>query len=203
MASPRLFCSSPLAPRIGFQVVHHVTFVNYWMPTFLALLPAPFVWGPVGGGESAPRSFLSSFSWRGRIHELLRTARGESPTGILLFDWPHAVRSWRSRPPKKPPPNYEALAVGMWECFLRSDWWTRRSASSRPSPRIVGLAFASSVSGTSWHLLRPTVGLRPSRRLHAQFPQSRVLAGGERLERKPLERLARRLGHPPECPPSG
>jgi glycosyltransferase involved in cell wall biosynthesis len=66
---------------IAFDLVHHVTFVNYWNPSLLALLPAPFIWGPVGGGESAPRSFWRTFSWRGKLFELLRAAarwRGES-----------------------------------------------------------------------------------------------------------------------------
>jgi len=58
--------------EVGFDIVHHVTFVNYWMPSFLVLLNIPFIWGPVGGGESAPRNFYKSFSFRGRINEHLR-----------------------------------------------------------------------------------------------------------------------------------
>jgi glycosyltransferase involved in cell wall biosynthesis len=58
--------------EIGFDVTHHVTFGKYWTPSLLALLPAPFVWGPVGGGESAPRAFWADFSVRGRVYEGLR-----------------------------------------------------------------------------------------------------------------------------------
>lgn len=43
--------------RIGFDLAHHITFGRYWSPSFVAGLPVPFVWGPVGGGESAPRFF--------------------------------------------------------------------------------------------------------------------------------------------------
>ena len=57
---------------IIFNLIHHVTFVNYWMPSFLALLPVPFVWGPVGGGESSPRAFHKTFSFKGKIYECLR-----------------------------------------------------------------------------------------------------------------------------------
>jgi len=60
--------------EIHFDLVHHLTFANYWLPSFLPLLPAPFLWGPVGGGESAPHSFRKSFSWRGKWYELLRDA---------------------------------------------------------------------------------------------------------------------------------
>ena len=58
--------------RVGFDLTHHVTFGQYWTPSFVALLPIPFVWGPVGGGESAPASFRSGFSLRGRVFEVLR-----------------------------------------------------------------------------------------------------------------------------------
>ncbi|MEQ1948149.1 MAG: glycosyltransferase [Bryobacteraceae bacterium] len=58
--------------EVAFDVVHHVTFVKYWMPSFLASLGPCFVWGPVGGGESTPKPFLASFSIRGRIYERLR-----------------------------------------------------------------------------------------------------------------------------------
>jgi glycosyltransferase involved in cell wall biosynthesis len=55
-----------------FDLVHHVTIGNYWTPSFLALLPTPFIWGPVGGGESAPRPFYATFGVRGRIFEHTR-----------------------------------------------------------------------------------------------------------------------------------
>ena len=57
---------------VGFDVVHHVTFGKYWTPSFLALLPIPFVWGPVGGAESAPRAFWVNLGPRGKSHETIR-----------------------------------------------------------------------------------------------------------------------------------
>lgn len=66
------FVIRKLHRKVGFELAHHVTFVNYWIPSFLAFLPIPFIWGPVGGGESAPRSFWDSFSLRGKAYELLR-----------------------------------------------------------------------------------------------------------------------------------
>lgn len=66
------FVVRKLYRRIGINLVHHVTFGNYWMPSFLPLLPIAFIWGPVGGAESAPRSFWNSFSLRGKFYELMR-----------------------------------------------------------------------------------------------------------------------------------
>lgn len=58
---------------INFDLIHHVTFVRYWMPSFLSLLPVPFIWGPVGGGESAPPGLIRSLPLRYRLKESLRS----------------------------------------------------------------------------------------------------------------------------------
>lgn len=66
------FVARKLHREIDFDVIHHVTLGQYWVPSFLALLPVPFVWGPVGGGESAPRPFWWGFSRSGKFYELVR-----------------------------------------------------------------------------------------------------------------------------------
>ncbi|MEW5859280.1 MAG: glycosyltransferase family 4 protein, partial [Cyanobacteriota bacterium] len=66
------FLATRLHREIGFDLVRHVTYVKHWSPSFLALLPVPFIWGPVGGAESAPKAFWKDFSRRGKIYELLR-----------------------------------------------------------------------------------------------------------------------------------
>lgn len=59
--------------QVGFDLVRHVTFVVYWKPSLLVMLPVPFIWGPVGGGESTPHGFRSDFSFRGKIYEKTRS----------------------------------------------------------------------------------------------------------------------------------
>jgi glycosyltransferase involved in cell wall biosynthesis len=66
------FIARKLDRSIGFDIVHHVTYVKHWSPSFLALLPHPFIWGPVGGAEAAPKPFWKDFSRRGKIYESLR-----------------------------------------------------------------------------------------------------------------------------------
>lgn len=61
-----------LHKQVEFDLVHHVTFCRYWMPSFLSLLPVPFLWGPVGGGESMPRAYWRSLGARGVMFEVLR-----------------------------------------------------------------------------------------------------------------------------------
>lgn len=58
--------------QIGFDLAQHVTIAKYWMPSLLARLPVPYVWGPVGGGESAPPAFWDTFSAWGKGYEILR-----------------------------------------------------------------------------------------------------------------------------------
>ena len=43
------FAARKLQRQVRFDLIHHVTLVKYWMPSFLSLLPVPFVWGPVRG----------------------------------------------------------------------------------------------------------------------------------------------------------
>ncbi len=73
--------------EIGFDMVQHVTFVKYWTPSFLSLLDVPFIWGPVGGGESAPKRFWPGCGARGTLYESLRAAArwlGEHDPFVLL-----------------------------------------------------------------------------------------------------------------------
>ncbi|HIK06641.1 MAG TPA: glycosyltransferase family 4 protein [Trichormus sp. M33_DOE_039] len=67
------FVARRLHKKIGFDLSHHVTFVKYSNPCLLSLLPIPLVWGPVGGGESAPLSFWYDFSLNGKMYEIARS----------------------------------------------------------------------------------------------------------------------------------
>lgn len=66
------FVAKKLHQEIGFDLAHHVTFVKYSAPSLLSLLPIPFIWGPVGGGESAPAPFWKDFGLKARCYELAR-----------------------------------------------------------------------------------------------------------------------------------
>jgi glycosyltransferase involved in cell wall biosynthesis len=66
------FVAQKLHRQIDFDLAHHVTFVRYSVPSLLSLLPIPFIWGPVGGGESAPPQFWVDFSIKNKLYEYLR-----------------------------------------------------------------------------------------------------------------------------------
>ena len=56
-----------------FHLIHLLTQITYREPGFLYRYDCPFVWGPTGGIENIPTSFLSVFSIRSRFLEFLRT----------------------------------------------------------------------------------------------------------------------------------
>jgi glycosyltransferase involved in cell wall biosynthesis len=58
--------------EIGFDLLHHVTFGKYWVPSYLGLLPVRTILGPIGGGESTPRALEGQFSPRGCSYERKR-----------------------------------------------------------------------------------------------------------------------------------
>ncbi len=61
-----------LHDRHRFDLVHHITFGVFRQPSFLGLLEAPFVFGPVGGGETAPRALRKGYPFRGWVLDAIR-----------------------------------------------------------------------------------------------------------------------------------
>lgn len=55
-----------------FDVIHHITFGVFREPSFLAFCGAPFIFGPVGGGEEAPPALLASLHSALKAKERLR-----------------------------------------------------------------------------------------------------------------------------------
>lgn len=59
--------------EFDFDAAHHLTFGNYWIPSFIgAFLPVEFIWGPLGGGQRVPRIFFHEYTLRGKLSEICR-----------------------------------------------------------------------------------------------------------------------------------
>jgi glycosyltransferase involved in cell wall biosynthesis len=74
------FCKAiRLHRKLHFDMGHHITFVNAWMWTFLALMPIPFIWGPIGTNAKLPPQLLPNAKERAkywiryRLQGLMRT----------------------------------------------------------------------------------------------------------------------------------
>lgn len=66
----------------NFDRVHHVTFASYRQPSFMGGLGIPFVFGPVGGGETAPAQLRRGLSARSRLAETIRNCGNR----MIAFD---------------------------------------------------------------------------------------------------------------------
>src|SRR5579862_184613 len=179
---------------IGFDQVHHVTFVNYWMPSFLVLLPVPFIWGPVGGGEAPPAGFWRFFSARGKAYEILRAIAqriGERDPFLRLTARRASVALATTNDTAK-----RLTALGCRNVIIYSEAGLPQQDLDllgtlpihRSSPfRIVSL-------GDLLHLKGFELGLRAFARIHSRIPQSEYWIMGDGPERKRLETIACELG---------
>lgn len=64
--------ASKLKKEHHFDYSIHLTFGNVWLPTFLPFINIPFIYGPLGGGEGIPDSFINSLPLKQRIIQRLR-----------------------------------------------------------------------------------------------------------------------------------
>ncbi len=87
--------------RIKFDLANHLTFGKYWAPSLISLLPIPFIWGPIVGGESLPFAFWKHLGAYGTSHALLRMATR------WLEEWDPLVRLTARRTNLALTPSYE------------------------------------------------------------------------------------------------
>jgi len=177
-----------------FHLAHHLTFVNYWMPSFMSLLPIPFIWGPVGGGESAPRCFWGAFSRRGAVYELLRhCARriGELDPFVKLSARRAAcvlTTTWETKARvERLGVRHSSLMsqVGLTEKELQQ--LGCMPARNQPVFRVFSV-------GTLLHLKGFDLALMAFARLHATHPRSEFWLLGEGPERARLQSMTNKLG---------
>lgn len=64
------FHAKKLHNEYQFSIVHHLTFGVSWLTPPACLLSAPFVWGPIGGGDIVPSFIMKHESTLNRAKEL-------------------------------------------------------------------------------------------------------------------------------------
>ena len=180
--------------EVKFDLAHHVTFGSYWRPTFLPLLPIPFIWGPVGGGESTPGGFHRAFSMRGRLYEALRDyARkiGERDPFVRL-----AARRSVAALATTSQTKERLLALGCRKVAVcaQSGLPAEELVKLMALPLRHGNPFRVLSLGRLLHWKGFELGLQAFARFHALFPDSEYWLIGDGPERKRLERLGRKLG---------
>ncbi|MGB3637291.1 MAG: glycosyltransferase [Rivularia sp. (in: cyanobacteria)] len=186
------FVARKLHREIGFDLTHHVTFVKYSTPSFLSLLPIPFVWGPVGGGESAPKAFWKDFGSKAKTYERLRglargvgeldpltrlTARRSALVRATTEDTAQRIRKWGID-------NIEVIS----ESGLPQQEIHR--LGQFPMPTGSPIRFIS--MGRLLHWKGFHLGLRAFAK--ANIPDAEYWLMGDGVERENLQNLAEELG---------
>jgi glycosyltransferase involved in cell wall biosynthesis len=188
------FVARKLHAKVGFDVIHHLILGTHWKPSFLALLPAPFVWGPLGGGESAPSAFLREFPWKQRMNERLRDfvrMAGEADPFVQMTARRASLTLAKT---EQTAGRLRAMGAAhvevMSEAGLSAD---ELKTFSRIAPRQDGPFRLVSV-GRMLHWKGFEFGLRAFARMCSQDAQSEYWLIGDGPYRSRLESLAADLG---------
>jgi glycosyltransferase involved in cell wall biosynthesis len=180
--------------ELNFSLIHHLTFANYWLPSFLPLLPVAFIWGPVGGAESAPPAFRKSFSLRGRIYEALRdTARPLSELNpFVRITARRAVASFAVTPETAD----RLTALGCRNVAVASQvaLSLEEMAMLGKIPERRGRVFRVFSIGRLLHWKGFELGIRAFAEFHKLFPDSEYWLIGNGPEKERWLRLAEKLG---------
>lgn len=188
------FLARRLHKKVQFDLTHHVTFVNYWMPSFLALLPIPFIWGPVGGGESTPKAFYATFSLRGRLYEHLRNITrwvGEHDPFTRITARKSVVALATTKETAERLSRLGAHRVLVISQVALSEEEIKRLSDIPPHGN---LPFRFLSLGRLLHWKGFHLGLIAFARFAEDFPESEYWLIGDGPERQNLERLAQTLG---------
>lgn len=188
------FAARKLSLKVRFDVAHHITFGTYSYPSFLGFLGIPYIWGPVGGGESAPFTFWKSFGWTGFLLETVRTMarkRGE---------WDPLVRRTAQKAAEVIATTEETAvrlrSLGVKQTITQSvaalnpaDMQALQRIPGRNSEAIRIFSVGRLLYWKGFHL-----GIEAFSKLLVEFPESEYWLIGEGPERRRLENLAKRLG---------
>ena len=188
------FVGKRLHKEMGFNLVHHVTFGNYWLPSFLVFLRAPFVWGPLGGGESAPRVFYNTFSFRSQVYErsrdILRWIAERDP--FISLNAKKAKRILAKA--RETADRLRLLGSNNVELFSESGITEEEFANLNILPLRNIAPFRVVSIGNLLHLKGFHLGLMAFARFQQEVPDSEYWFIGDGPERRNLQRLAQRFG---------
>ena len=173
-----------------FDVAHHITFGVFRQPSFMAFLGVPFVFGPVGGGESAPPGLRRSFPWRGKLVDRLR----DLANAVVRFDpLMHAVYRRANVILCKTRETLEAIPLRYRaKCRLQLELGTAGvpAAPTNRSGRELRLLYA----GRLVYLKGVHLALPAFARLLQRHPRARFTIVGSGPEQARLHCLANVLG---------
>ncbi|HLJ62518.1 MAG TPA: glycosyltransferase family 4 protein [Stellaceae bacterium] len=177
------------------DLVHHLTWGVFRQPSLLGLLGRPFVFGPVGGGETAPTRLRYHFSALAHLFEALRDALNWlaliDPLMTATFSRAGVIAVKTDETKLRIPQRFHHKVVRYLELGIDA------SVLAEPAPR--------EVTATSHPLRILFVGrlihwkgiyyvAAAYRRLMEELPEAELTIVGQGIDAARLKRFAGRLG---------
>jgi glycosyltransferase involved in cell wall biosynthesis len=190
------FAARKLHRDIHLDLVHHVTYVSYWTPSFLSLLSIPFIWGPIGGGESTPKSFLPAFSSGGlrfeRMRDLVRSI-AEKFDPFLALTARHAdltLATSSETEERIKALGCENVRIITEVVFAQEDIERLQEYPEYATNEVFhALSIGRLIDWKGFHL-----GMRAFAKMHEKFPDSKYTVIGTGYQAPTLKLLAEELG---------
>jgi len=178
--------------KIKFDLIHHITFGVFRIINPLPFfLNAPFVFGPVGGGETAPKELRKSFSVKNYIIDLIRdyinVVTFYNPFFRLFLSKTKLILSKTNETLNFLPVRYQSktftkIEIGIDNVMCVNDV----ILSEHKGPQILFV-------GRFLYWKAPHIVLRSFKKIHAKFPNAKLTMIGGGPELKALKELEQSL----------
>jgi glycosyltransferase involved in cell wall biosynthesis len=172
-----------------FDIVHHITFVTFRWPSFMGGLGIPFIFGPVGGGETSPRRLRAGMNLSGRLQETLRdiliAAAGRDPLMHRTFSRASLIACTTTETLKRIPRRFHAKCM-----VLPAIGIDPPKEQTEPLPSIPSFLFIGRL--LYWKGLHLVMRAMPE--VLRQIPDARLKIVGEGKDAQWLKRVAEECG---------
>jgi glycosyltransferase involved in cell wall biosynthesis len=175
-----------LQRRVGLDAIHHLTWGGVRAPTFLGSVGSPLIIGPLGGGETSPRSLRDGFHCKAKIIEAIRdlsnatitfnpfVRRGLLDAAVIFVKTPDTRRVLRTMQQK---------TIGFIELTVQSAQIGNPRGARLAPPRLL-------YAGRLLYWKGVHIAIEAFARLQSRVPDARLTIVGDGAERDRLHTLA-------------
>ena len=182
-----LYKCRKLHKSVNFDLAHHVSFVNDWLWSFAALVPAPFIWGPIGSHPSIPRQLLPHN--RALLSEITRLG---IQSGMRLIDplyWMTVIRARKIIAINKEITEHFPISM-LAKNKVVIESAIAHSQADNPARCKKSENFDVLYVGRFHHTKCPHLAIEAFQKAHSKIPGSRLILVGRGPEEKYLKSLA-------------
>lgn len=174
-----------------FDLVQHITFASFRQPSFMGLLGIPFIFGPVGGGETMPLRLRRGIPFVCRLIETLRDVGGAlvavDPLMSQTFSRAKIIVCTTDETLARIPSRYREKAIVQRAIGINESEIDAYHAMKPKAPNF--LFVGRLIYWKGLHLLLPAL-----REVRRSVPNVKLKIIGEGSDRAWLEKVARDAG---------